>query len=70
MRLIPLAVALVLLAGCASSPDYRQRAAVSPGSRAGDSSAVMALTRAQQRHDQRRHVCATASVRAARSGYC
>lgn len=70
MRLIPLALALSMLAGCALSPDATPRVATSPGAKAGSSSAVIPLARVQQRSDQRRHVCAAAGVRANRGGYC
>lgn len=69
MRLIPLALALSMLGGCALSPQVAPRVAASPGAKAG-SSADIPLARVQQRIDQRRHVCASSGVRANRGGYC
>lgn len=70
MRLIPLALVLSMLAGCALSPDATPRVAASPGAKAGSRSAVLPIASVQQRNDQRRHVCSAAGVRANRGGYC
>ena len=70
MRLIPPVLAVLMLAGCALSPDTSSRVAASPGAKAGSSNVVVPLARVQQRNDQRRHVCASSGVRANRGGYC